>query len=170
MCCLFAVSCPRRVDPCHRSSIDGADMTWKCAPPRASLRERVFASPLPPHATIPCTKGISFSLILPSQNHLYGLHTQRRGFRERRRSIDMALSGPLEPFCMMDQLASRLFRVSAASKSNLAWTLPRVCIETPSEMPIRELKPSSHATWSLMPSLASFRLCTSTARMQGART
>jgi len=33
----------------------------------------------------------------------------------------------------MDQLPSHLFRVSVASKSNLAWTLPRVCIETPSK-------------------------------------
>ncbi len=160
MCCLFAVSCPRRVDPCRRSSIDGADMTWKCAPPRAGLQERVFASPLPPHATIPCTKGISFSLILPSQNHLYGLHTQRWWFAGEEEIYRNGSQWPLEPCCMMDRLASRLFRVSAASKSNLAWTLPRFYIETPSKMPIRELKPSSHATWSLMPSLASLRLCT----------
>lgn len=41
----------------------------------------------------------------------------------------MALRDSLE--VMMGQSASRLFHAPASSKNNLAWKLPRVCIETP---------------------------------------
>jgi hypothetical protein len=47
-CSLFAVSYPRRIGPCSRSSTDGTDPTQMCAPPRVRLRERVFTSPLLP--------------------------------------------------------------------------------------------------------------------------